>query len=74
MSGFVEVFKVKKGNNKLMSFSTEEEKLLEKYEAIQTNIGDLKNIKLKTLRVYDHRYIKTKIIKFGDQIYTNFCG
>ena len=74
MSGFVEVFKVKKGNNKLMSFSTEEEKLLEKYKAIQTNIGDLKNIKLKTLPVYDHRYIKTKIIKFGDQIYTNFCG
>ena len=34
MSGFVEVFKVKKGNNKLMSFSTEEEKLLEKYKAI----------------------------------------
>ena len=29
---------------------------------------------MKTLPVYDHRYIKTKIIKFGDQIYTNFCG
>ena len=34
MSGFVEVFKVKKGNNKLMSFCIEEEKLLEKYKAI----------------------------------------
>ena len=29
---------------------------------------------MKTLPVYDHRYIKTKIRKFGDQVYTNFCG
>ena len=26
------------------------------------------------MRVYDVRYIKTKIITYGHKVYTNFCG
>ena len=57
-----------------MSFRINDEKLLEKYQAIQAKIEDLKNIKLNALPVYDVRYIKTKIRTFSDKIYTNVCG
>ena len=32
----------------------------------------LKNIKLNALAVYDDRYIKNKIITYGDEVYTIF--
>ena len=57
-----------------MFFHIDNEKLLEKYEAIWTKIEDLKNIELNALPVYDGRCIKTKIRTCGDKIYTNFCG
>ena len=64
MSGYIKIFKVKDGdedkNNKLMSFRTDDEKLLEKYKAILTKIEEMKNIELNALPVYDDRYIKTK--------------
>ena len=41
MSGNVKTFKVKERNNKLVSFCINNEKLLQKYEAIWTNIKDL---------------------------------
>ena len=48
-SGYIKIFKDKdedKGkNNKLMSFRIDDQKLLEKYKAIWTNIEDLNNIK-----------------------------
>ena len=72
MSGYVKTFKVKEGSSKWMSFCIDDEKLLEKYKAIWTKIGDLKKIKLNALPVYDDRYIKTKIRTFGDKVYTNF--
>ena len=34
MNGFVKIFKVKKGGNKLMSLRIDDEKLLEMYKAI----------------------------------------
>ena len=74
MSVYVKTFKVKEGNNKLMSLNKDDEKLLEKYKAIWTKIEDLKNIKLNALPVYDDRYIKTEIRTFGDKAYTNFRG
>ena len=74
MSDYFKTFKVKEGNNKLMSFRINDEKLLEKYQAIQVKIEDLKNIKLNALPVYDVRYIKIKIRTFSDKIYTNFRG
>ena len=42
MSGYVKTFKVKEGNNKLMSFRIDDEKILEKYKAIWNKIEDLK--------------------------------
>ena len=72
MSGYVKTFKVK--SNKLMAFHIDDEKLLEKYEAIWTKIEDLKSTELNTLPVYDDRYIKTKIRTYGDKVYTNFRG
>ena len=72
MSGYVKTFKVKEGNNKVMSFRMNDEKLLEKYKAIWTEIEDLKNMKLNALPVYDVRSIKTKIRTFGDKVYTSF--
>ena len=55
ISGYVKTFKVKKGDkdktNKLISFHIDDEKLLEKYEAIWTKIENLKNIELKALSV-----------------------
>ena len=46
MSGYVETFKVEDGdkekNNKLMSFRTDDHKLLKKYKTIWTKIKDLK--------------------------------
>ena len=66
ISGYIKTFKVKNGdkdkNNKLISFRIDDEKLLEKYEAIWTKIEDLKNIKSPALPVYDDKYIKTEYI------------
>ena len=56
VSGYAKTLKVKKGDNKLMSFCIDDEKLLEKYKAIWTKIEDLKNIELNALRVYDDSY------------------
>ena len=57
-----------------MSFRIDDEKLLEKNKSILTKIEDLKNIKLNALKVYDHRYIKNKIRKYSNKVYTNFRG
>ena len=74
MSGYFKTFKVEDKNNELMPFHIDDEKLLEKYKAIWTKIENLKNIKLNSLPVYDHRCIKTIIRTCGDKVYTNFRG
>ena len=60
MSGYVKAFKVKDGdkdkNNKLMFSRIDDEKLLEKYKAIQTKIENFKNIELNALQVYHDKY------------------
>ena len=74
-------------NNTFMSFCTDNDKLLENYETIWTKIEDLKIEDLKDLEdlkdwrlelnafpIYDDWCIKTKIIIYGDKVYTNFCG
>ena len=43
-----------------MSFCIDDEKLLEKYEAISTKSEDLENIELNSLPIYDDRYKKIK--------------
>ena len=64
------LFKVKEGNkdksNKLMSSCIDDEKLLQQYKAISTNVEDLKSIGLNALPVYDDKYIKTKRRTIGD--------
>ena len=76
MSGYINTFKFQEGdkdkNNKLMSFCTDDGRLLEKYKAIWNKIEDLRNIKLNALPVYDGRYIKIKISTYADKVYTNF--
>ena len=70
------MLKVKNGdkdkNNKLMSFSIDDEKLLEKCKDNWTNTEDLKNAELNALPVYDDRYIKTKIVTYRDKVYAYF--
>ena len=68
MSGYVKAFKVEGKINKLMSLSINNEKLLEKHEAVWTKIEDIKNIELDVLPVYDNKYIKTKIRTYGDKV------
>ena len=50
----------------LVSFQIDDEKLLQKYKVIQITIEDLK--------VYDDRYIKTKLRTYNDKVYTNCSG
>ena len=69
ISGYVKTFKVEDKINKLMSFRIDNEKLLEKYKAIWTN---LKNIELNALPVYDDKYIKPKIRTYSNKVHTNF--
>ena len=47
---------------------SDNEELLEKNKTIYTKIEVLKNIELNVLPVYDDRYIKTKIWKYGDKL------
>ena len=44
---YIMTSKDKEGDNKLMSFHTNDEKLFEKYKAIWTKIADLKNMEYK---------------------------
>ena len=71
MSGFAKTFKVEDKIEKLISFRTDDEKLLEKYKAIWTKTEDLKNIELDALPVYDNRYMKTKISTYGSKVCNN---
>ena len=68
VSGYFKTFKVKEGDNKLISFHIDDEKLLEKYKAIWAKIEDWRNIELNALPVYDGRYIKTKIRTYGNKV------
>ena len=72
-SGYVKSFKdkdddkCKKKKNKFMSFHLDDDKLFEKYE---TKIGDLQNIELNELPVYNGRCIKAKITTYGDKVFS----
>ena len=57
--------KIKIRMNSCLS-ALDDDRLLEKYEASWTKIEDLQNIETNALPVYDNRYIKTKIRKYGE--------
>ena len=59
MGGYVQTFRFKEGDNKLMSFRIDNQKLLEKYKAIWAKTENLNNIEINYLSVYDGRNIKT---------------
>ena len=57
-----------------MSFHIDFEKLLRKYKTMWTKIKDFKNIELNVLPDFDNRYIKTKLITYGDKFYATFVA
>ena len=57
-----------------MSLLRNDDKLLQQYKTIWTNIEDLENIEWNALPVYNNKYIKTKQRKYGDSVCTNFRG
>ena len=71
ISEYVKTLKDKDGdkgknkNSKLMSF---------RIGNIWTKIEDLQYIALNPLPVYDIKYMKTIIRKYGDKVYTTFRG
>ena len=74
MSGYAKTFKVEDKIKKVMSFREDDEKILEKYKAIQTKIEDLKNIELDPSPIYHNKYIETKIRTYSDKFYTTFVA
>ena len=72
-SGYVITFKAEDKLNKVISFITEDERLLEKHKGISTKIENLKNIELHALPVYDDRNIKTKIRTYFNKFCTTVC-
>ena len=60
---YAKTFKEK--NKWLISFWFGDEKILVKYQIIWNKIEDLKIIELKVSLVFDDRYIKTKIRRYG---------
>ena len=64
MSKYLKI-KIKIRMNSRLS-ALDDDRLLEKYEASWTKIEDLQNIETNALLVYDNRYIKTKIRKYGE--------
>ena len=73
INGYAKTFKFEYKINKLIiSFCIDDEKLLEKYKSIWTKIGDLKNVELDALPVYDNKYIKTKTRTYGNKVILTF--
>ena len=65
---------IKNENNELMSFRANDEKLLEKYKIIRTNIEGLKNWIFYQPPAYDDGDIKIKIRAYADKVYITFGG
>ena len=63
-------------SNKTMSFKVSDNKLLKKYNKIWEKVGSLLNIEFDSEPVYGDvdKYIKTKILMYGDRVNTNFQG
>ena len=72
MTGYVRIFK----SNTTMSFKINDKQLLKKYNQIWKIVEKLLKIELDSKSVYgdDDKYIKTKIIIYGDSMFTNFQG
>ena len=63
-------------SNKTTLFKASDNKLLKKYTKIQEKVSSLMSIKFDSEPVYgdNDKYIKTKIMMYGDNVNTNFHG
>ena len=57
-----------------MSFKVEDESMYFKYTEIWNKIKDILNVKFHSQRIYDDRYIKTKVKTLNSMINTLFSG
>ena len=57
----------------MLTFSKDDDKLLEKHKTIWDKIEDFQNIELNVLPINDERYIKNKLKTCGGKAYTIFC-
>ena len=73
-SGYFKTFRMKDKINIIIFFRIDDEKLLEKFNAIWIVTEDLNYIKLNILSVYDDRSIKSIIRIYGHKVYTNLRG
>ena len=72
MTDYVRTFE----SNTTMSFKISDKQLLKKYNEIWKRVEKLLKIEFDSKLVYgdDDKYIKTKIIMYGDSMFTNFQG
>ena len=70
MIGYVKHF----DSNKTMSFKVIDNKLFKKYTKIWERVSSLMNIEFDSETAYgdNDKYIKTKIMSYGDKVNTNF--
>ena len=71
MSGNIKFFE---NGGKNSSFLDKDDRVLDKCNEIWDNIKKTLNIKFHRMRVYDEKYIKTKVTEFNGVIKTNFLG
>ena len=57
-----------------MSFKIEDKSLYLKYTEIWNKIENSLNVKFHSQRIYNDKYIKTKVKTFNNMIYTLFSG
>ena len=72
MIGYVKHF----DSNKIMSFKVNDNRLLKKYTKIWEKVSMLINLEFDSKPVYsdNDKYIKAKIMPYGDKVNTNFQG
>ena len=71
MTGYLNNFK---DGARKMSFFTNNNEFLERYNAIWEKISDLVNKKFNSDPIYNNKYINTKIRSYNNDIITNFCN
>ena len=72
MTGYVRTFE----SNTTMSFKINNKQLLKKYNQIWKRVEKLLKIQFDSKPIYgdDDKYIKTKIIMYNGNMFTNFQG
>ena len=71
MSGYIRYFE---NGGKNMSFKIENDDVYIKYNQIWNKIKELLGVKFYSARIYDDKYIKTKVKTFSNVINTLFSG